>query len=105
MFESNLSRILRAGELGKTAALVSNLFPNASDPQSACVSSKDNAQHESHCCTSSHCQADSDDLPDDHKISTEWQWQLEGYLYFEGGRWPAGKTYEDAVRAAVEEQY
>ena len=30
-FKSNLRRILRARELGKTAALVSNLCPNASD--------------------------------------------------------------------------
>ena len=28
-----------------------------------------------------------------------------GHIYFEAGSWPAGKTYEDAVRAAVEEQY
>ena len=26
-------------------------------------------------------------------------------LKFEAGSWPAGKTYEDAVWAAVEEQY
>ena len=31
-FKSNLRRILRARELGKTAALVSNLCPNASEP-------------------------------------------------------------------------
>ena len=50
-FESNLRRILRARALGKTADLVSNLCPNASDPQSvgvSCVSSKDDAQREPH---------------------------------------------------------
>ena len=38
------------------------------------------------------CQSASDDLPDDHETSTAWS--FERYLYFEAGRWPAGKTYE-----------
>ena len=100
-FKSNLCRILGERELGKAAALVSNLCPNASDPQSIGISSKDNARRESPCCTSS--QSDSEDLPEDHETSSEWK--FEGHIYFEAGRWPAGKTYEDAVRAAVEEQY
>ena len=102
-FKSNLRRILRERESGKTAALVSNLCPNVSDPQSIGVSSKDNARHESHCGTSS--QSDSEDLPDDHETSSEWK--FEGHMYFDAGpgRWPAGKAYEDAVRAAVKEQY
>ena len=50
-FESNLG-IIRARELGKTAALASNLYLNASDPQSVGLSSKDNARRESHCATS-----------------------------------------------------
>ena len=29
----------------------------------------------------------------------------KGHLYFAPGCWPAGKTYEDTVLAAVEEQY
>ena len=97
-FESNLFRILLARELRKTAALVSNLCPNTSDPQLVCI----------HCDTSSHCQSDSDDLQDDHKASTEWQ--FEEHLYFAAGCWPAGKKiYDDAVCsrvwAAVKEQY
>ena len=40
--KSNLVEYLER-ELGKAAALVSNLCQNASDPQSICVSSKDNA--------------------------------------------------------------
>ena len=100
-FKSNLCLILRERELGKAAALVSNLCPNTSDPQSIGVSSKDSARRDSPCGTSS--QSDSEDLPDDHETSSEWK--FEGHIYFEAGRWPAGKTYEDAVRAAVEEQY
>ena len=30
--------------------------------------------------------------------------EFKRHIYFEAGRWPVGKTYEDAVRAAVEEQ-
>ena len=89
-FESNLGRILRARELGKTAALMSNLIPKASAPQLVGVSSKDNTQCETHCCTSSHCQSDSEDWPDDHETSTEWK--CEGYLYFATARWPAGQN-------------
>ena len=44
-----------------------------------------------------------EDLSDDHETSSEWK--FEEHIYFEAGRWPVGKTYEDAVRAAVEEQY
>ena len=99
--KSNLCRILRERGLGKAAALKSNLCPNSSDPQSIGISSKDNARRESPCCTSS--QSDSEDLPEDHETSSEWK--FEGHIYFEAGRWPAGKTYEDAVRAALEEQY
>ena len=43
-FKSNLFQILGVRELGKAAALVSNLCPNASDPQSIGVSSKHNAR-------------------------------------------------------------
>ena len=46
-FESNLRRILREREIGKAAALKSNLCPNASDPQSIGVSSKDSARRDS----------------------------------------------------------
>ena len=60
-----------------------------------------NAQQEFHCCTSSHCQSDSDDSLDDLETSTEWK--FERHLYFAAGRWFAGKTHEDAVRSAVEE--
>ena len=44
--EFNLRQIFRARELVelKTAALVSNLFPNASDPQMVGVSSKEDAE-------------------------------------------------------------
>ena len=100
-FKSNLCRILRERELGKAAALVSNLCPNASDPQSIGVSSKDNFRRESPCGTSS--QSDSEVLPDDQETSAEWK--FEGHIYFSAGRWSSGKTYEDAVREAVEEQY
>ena len=81
-FVSNFRPILRARESGKTAALVSNLCPKASDPQYVGVSSKDDAQQESQCCTSAHCQSDSDDLQDDHETSTEWQFegQCRAYL-------------------------
>ena len=82
---------------------MSNLCLHASDPQSIGVLSKDNARRESHCCTSSHCQSDSGDLPDDHETSSEWK--FEGHIYFAAGRWPTGKTYDDGVRAAMEEQY
>ena len=98
-FESNL----RARELGRTAALVSNLCPIAADSQWIGVSSKDNAQRDSLCGTSSHRQSDSYDSLDDLENSAEWK--FEGYLYFTGCRWSAGETYEDALRAAVEEQY
>ena len=43
---------------------MSNLCPNASDPQS-----------------------DSGDLPDDHETSSEWK--FEGHIYFEADRWPS----------------
>ena len=56
-FESNLSATIQARELGKNAALVSNLCLKASDPQSVRVSSKDNPLLKSHCCTSSHSQS------------------------------------------------
>ena len=39
-FESNLSATIQARELGKNAALVSNLCLKASDPQSVGLSSK-----------------------------------------------------------------
>ena len=97
-FEFNLRRILRERDFGKAAALVSNLCPNASDPQSIGKSSEDNARYESPCGTSS--QSDLEDLPDDNETSSEWK--FEGDIYFEAGRWPAGKTYEDAVREAAE---
>ena len=100
-FKSNLCLILRERELGTAASLVSNLCPNTSDPQSIGISSKDIARRDFPCGTSS--QSDSEDLPDDHETSSEWK--FEGHIYFEAGRWPAGKTYEDAVRAALEEQY
>ena len=48
-FDSNLRAIIRARELGKTAAFMSNPCPNASDAQSAGGPSKDNAQQEPHC--------------------------------------------------------
>ena len=96
-FKSNLCRILGERELGKAAALVSDLCQKASDLQSIGVSSKDNAQRESPCGTSS--QSDSEDLPKDHETSSEWK--FEGHIYFEAGRWPAGKTYEDTVWVAV----
>ena len=73
-FESNRHAIIQARELGKTEALVSNLCPNASDSQSICVSSKDNAQRDFLCCTSSQCQSDFDDSPDDLENSAEWKW-------------------------------
>ena len=34
-------------------------------------------------------------LQDDHETSTEWQ--FKGHIYLEPGRWPAGKTYDDAL--------
>ena len=83
---------------------MSNLCPNASDPQSIGVLSKDNSRRESPCGTSS--QSDSEVLPDDQETSAEWK--FEGHIYFSAGRWSSGKTYEDAhaaVREAVEEQY
>ena len=64
---------------------------------------QDNAQRDSLCGTSSHRQSDSYDSLDDLENSAEWK--FEGYLYFTGCRWSAGETYEDALRAAVEEQY
>ena len=45
-----------------------------------------NAQRESHCCTSSHGQSNSDNLPDDHETSSEWR--FKGHMYFASGRWP-----------------
>ena len=41
------------------------------------------------------------------RFETLTEWQFEGHMYFEAGHLPAGQTYEDAVRAAVdsEEQY
>ena len=72
-FKSNICRILGERKFDKAAALVSNLCPNASDPQSIGVSSKDNARRESPCGTSS--QSDSEDLPDDHETSSEWKFE------------------------------
>ena len=73
-FESNL----RARELGRTAALVSNLCPIAADSQWIGVSSKDNAQRDSLCGTSSHRQSDSDDSQGLDKF-TEW-WSSIGNI-------------------------
>ena len=92
-FESNLNAIIQARELGKTAALVSNLCQKASDPQLVCVSSRDSAQGDSQCCTSSHGQSDSDYSPDVHEKSTEWK--FKGPFHFAAGHWPA---YDNAVR-------
>ena len=78
-------------------------LPNASDSQSIGVSSKDDTQRDSLCGASSHRQSDSDDSQDDLEKSAEWK--FEGHLYFAACRWLAGETYEDAVRAAVDEQY
>ena len=64
-FKSNLCLILRERELGKAAALVSNLCPNTSDPQSIGVSSKESPRRDSPCDTSS--QSDSEVLPDDQE--------------------------------------
>ena len=81
-FESNLRRILRERELGKAAALVPNLWPNVSDPQSIGVSSKDNFRRESPCGTSS--QSDSE-------VFTGWSRNIlrmqvpRAYLFF---YWP-----------------
>ena len=47
--------------------------------------------------------SDLDYLPDDHETSSEWK--LKGHIYFAFRCWPAGKTCEDAVQAAVEQQY
>ena len=74
-FESNLRAIIRARELGRTAAFVSNLCPNASDSQWIGVSSKDNAQRDSLCGTSSHRQPDFYDSPDDLEKSAEWKFE------------------------------
>ena len=51
VLESDLRAIIRARELCKTAALVSNLCPNASDPPLVGIFSRDDAQQVSHCCT------------------------------------------------------
>ena len=56
-----------------------------------------------HIISSWHGQSDLDDSQDDHETSTEWKFKW--HLYFAAGRWPTGKTYKDAVRAAVEEQW
>ena len=92
-FEFNLRRTLRERILGTAAALVSNLCQNASDPQSIGVSSKDNLIR----------------IRRIHRMITKHpqngSLNFEGHIYFEAGRWPAGKTYQDAVGAAVEEQY
>ena len=69
-----------ARELGKTAEFVSNLCPNAQNPQLVGVLSKDDAQGESHRGTSSHAQSDSDNSLDDHETSPERK--FEGHLYF-----------------------
>ena len=70
-FESNLRAIIRARELGKTAALVSKFCTNATDPPLVCASSKDHddTQRESHCCASSHGQSDPHDSQDNHEKS------------------------------------
>ena len=83
-FKSNLCRIFGERELGKAAASVSNLCPNASDSQLIGVSSKDNARRRCPCGTSS--QQDLEELQEDHKTSSEWK--FEGHIYFEDGRWP-----------------
>ena len=88
-FESNLSAIIWARQLGKTAELVSNLCPNPSDPQSIRVSSKDNSLLDSLCGTSSHCQSDSDDSQDDLEKSAEYK--FKGHLYFAAGSWSTGR--------------
>ena len=89
------------------AALVSNLCQHASEPQLVRVLSKDDAQRESHCSTSSdwHCQSDSDDWPDDLERCTEWKFVGHDAWASLLCCLPAGKTDEGAVRAAVEEQY
>ena len=92
LIESNLYAIIWTGDLGKTAALVSNLCPNESDPWLICVLSKDNAQRDSLCCTSSHRQSDSyDSLNDLEKSADKKIW---GCFYFAAYQWFAGETYE-----------
>ena len=83
---------------------MSNPCPNALDPQAQSIGvlSKDNLRRESPCGTSLSSQSVSEDLQDEHKTSSEWR--LEGPIYLEAGSWSAGKTDEDTVRAAVEEQ-
>ena len=66
------------------------------------ILSEDIAWRESHSCTSSHCQSYSENLQDDHKTSSRWK--LAGHIYFAAGHWPAGKTHEDTLWAAAEEQ-
>ena len=62
-----------------------NFCPNTTDPQLVGVSSKDNAQREFHCCTSSYGQSES-------LLSDSDNSPVKGHLYFAAVSWPAEKT-------------
>ena len=98
-FESNLRATIQGKESGKSV----QFLPEHIRPSLGQLSSKENAQHESHKGTSSHGQSDFDDLPHDHETFTEWK--FKGYLYFAAACWPADKIYEYTVQVEVEEQY
>ena len=63
-------------------------FHDALDPQLVGIPNKDDAQRESHCCTSSHCQFDFEDSQDGHEISTKLK--FEGHLHFVAAAGPQG---------------
>ena len=94
-FESNLRATIQGKESGKSV----QFLPEHIRPSLGQLSSKENAQHESHKGTSSHGQSDFDDLPHDHETFTEWK--FKGYLYFAAACWPADKIYEYTVQAEV----
>ena len=97
-FETATRAQLRARELGKIGALISNLRPNAPVPAEMGKSSHENAPRESQCGASSHEQSDSDESPpEDLEKSTEWI--FEGYLFFSSDGWRTDEAYEAEVRA------
>ena len=95
-FETNLCATIQARELGKTSALVSNICPNASDPQEVCILSKQESTMAHHLIASLIWTTHQMIL----KISTEWK--FEAHLYFLADSRSAGNTYEDTVWSAVE---
>ena len=98
--------MIRARELAKNAASVSNLRRSASEKFRPSVNRRSERRRRSTrillpgCAASSQMQFDSDESP---MILKTHSMEPVGHLFFGTAQWQAEETYE--VRTAVEEQY